>query len=137
MIRREIFKFGLIVFLLLTGSAIDDLQARSLPKKPVKSVQAAAPAVMPPPSTSVFGVQMDYLIDDSNGLQQAVAAGAQWVRFDAFDWDRIEPQPANPAEYHWDQVDEASLQRAKQKGLEIIAVVKYTPAWARKHPDSA
>ena len=128
------FYLGFLLLLAAGGSA--DLQAGEPKKKPPKTVQTSAlKTVPPPPPVSIFGIQMDYQLDDS-GLQQTVAAGAHWLRFDAFDWDRIEPQSAVPAVYRWDQVDEAGLQRAAQKGLEIIAVVKYVPEWARKHPES-
>ena len=89
------------------------------------------------PTISIFGVQIDGPINDDQGLQQAVSAGAHWVRFDAFDWDRIEPKPTSPATYRWEEVDEASLLKAAGNGLEIIAVVKYIPRWAQKYLGSA
>jgi hypothetical protein len=89
------------------------------------------------PPLSIFGVQMNGAIDESHGLSQAVDGGVYWVRFDAFDWDRIEPVLTVPPTFHWENVDEASLLRASQKGLQIIAVVKYTPDWAQKYPGSA
>ena len=85
------------------------------------------------PPLSIFGIQMDYAVSPTAGLQQALAAGAHWLRFDAFDWDRIEPVSTSPATYRWDQVDEPSLVTAADNGLRMIAVVKYTPDWAQKH----
>ncbi len=86
---------------------------------------------------SIFGAQMNNAIDEAEGLSQALAGGVYWVRFDAFEWDRIEPVPTVPSTFHWENVDESSLQRANQNGLNVIAVVKYTPDWAQKYPGSA
>ena len=88
------------------------------------------------PLLSIFGAQMNGVIDESQGLSQAVNGGVYWVRFDAFDWDRIEPVQTVPSTFHWKNVAEDSLVRAAQNGLKVIAVVKYTPGWAQKYPGS-
>ena len=84
----------------------------------------------------IFGAQMNNAIDEAQGLTQAVNGRVYWVRFDAFEWDRIEPVQTVPPTFHWENVDEGSLQRASQNGLKVIAVVKYTPDWAQKYPGS-
>ena len=84
----------------------------------------------------IFGAQMNWVIDEAQGLTQAVNGGVYWVRFDAFEWDLIEPVQTVPPTFHWEYVDEGSLQRAGQNGLKVIAVVKYTPDWAQKYPGS-
>ena len=89
------------------------------------------------PLHSIFGAQMNGVIDESQGLSQAVNGGVYWVRFDAFDWHRIEPVQTVPSTFHWKNVAEDSLVRAAQNGLNVIAVVKYTPGWAQKYPGSA
>ena len=89
------------------------------------------------PLLSIFGAQMNGVINEAEGLSQAVNGGVYWVRFDAFDWDRIEPVPTAPSTFHWENVDEGSLLQASQNGLNVIAVVKYTPDWAQKIPGSA
>ncbi len=61
-------------------------------------------------------------------------AGVHWVRFPAFDWDRI--QPTRTSTYDWQTVDEVSLRNAADEGLQIIGTIKYTPAWAQKVPGS-
>jgi hypothetical protein len=86
---------------------------------------------------SIFGAQMNNAIDEAQGLSQALNGGVYWVRFNAFDWDRIEPVLTVPPTFHWENVDEGSLIRASQNGLQVIAVVKYTPDWAQKYPGSA
>lgn len=85
----------------------------------------------------IFGAQMNDAIDEPRGLSQALNGGVYWVRFDAFEWDRIEPVPTSPPTFYWENVDEGSLQRASDNGLRVIAVVKYAPDWAQKYPGSA
>ena len=64
---------------------------------------------------SIFGAQMNNAIDEAQGITQAVNGGVYWVRFDAFEWDRIEPAQTVPPAYHWENVDEGSLQRASRE----------------------
>ncbi|RLC80528.1 MAG: hypothetical protein DRJ03_08530 [Chloroflexi bacterium] len=73
-----------------------------------------------------------FAVTNSQGLAQAVQAGAYWVRFSAFHWDKIEPVRTEPPTYHWEVVDEDSLQSAAANGMEIIAIVQFTPDWAQK-----
>jgi hypothetical protein len=86
-----------------------------------------------PAPPSQFGVQM-HGIRDSHGLTYAVGADVHWVRFNAFYWDVIEPSDTDPSSYNWDAVDETSLRNAAENGMGVIAVVKFTPAWAQKLP---
>ena len=79
---------------------------------------------------------IEVVINNGSGLPEAVQGGSYWVRFDAFDWDRIEPVPSTPPVYQWETVDEASLLNASQNGLNLIAAVKYAPGWAQKYPGS-
>ena len=87
----------------------------------------------PPP---VFGVQEEFSIADSQGLTQVVDAGIKWVRFAAFHWDKIEPLRTQPPTYRWDTVDEQSLRNASAAGLNVIAVILYSPEWALKVRDA-
>lgn len=70
------------------------------------------------------------------GLDLAVEAGVHWLRFLALEWDRIEPERTEPPTYHWDVVDETSLRAAAERGLEVIALVQFTPEWAQAVPGS-
>jgi hypothetical protein len=129
--------FSVCLFLILAAGAPPDLWARGPQQRPAPKAEQAALSRSAAASESIFGVQIDGPLDEAQGLGLAVSAGAQWLRYDAFDWDRIEPEPTSPATYRWDQVDEAGLLRAIEKGLKIIAVVKYVPPWAQKVPGSA
>jgi hypothetical protein len=68
-------------------------------------------------------------------LDEYVEVGAQWVRFD-FTWSSIEPEQGV---YDWWRHD-AVVAAAGERGLTLLGVLAYTPAWARpegttnKHP---
>lgn len=91
---------------------------------------------LPPPRRPVFGTQMNRVGADQ-GLDLALQAGVYWLRLAAFPWDRIEPVRTDPPAYHWEVVDEAGLRQAAEAGLQVIAIVQFTPEWAQKVPGSA
>jgi len=125
--------FGLILFAGLGQPAL----AREIAGP--NSKQSLLPIITPNYAyrQSIFGAQMNGVIDESQGLSQAVKGGVYWVRFDAFDWHRIEPVQTVPSTFRWENVAEDSLVRAAQNGFKVIAVIKYTPGWAQKYPGSA
>ena len=70
----------------------------------------------------------------SNDILDDVALnlGVGWIRVD-FDWFRIEPEQGN---FRWAATDRM-LQRAEELGLEVLAVLSYTPPWASPMPADA
>jgi hypothetical protein len=54
--------------------------------------------------------------------------GTTWIRVD-FNWHLI--QPDGPTEYHWQMYDKV-VKEATREHLKILAVIGYTPAWARE-----
>lgn len=54
--------------------------------------------------------------------------GANWIRVD-FSWRVI--QPDNPRDYHWEEYDRL-VSKANEHKFKILAVINYTPAWARE-----
>ena len=54
------------------------------------------------------------------------ATGARWVRFD-FYWGALEPSRGS---YNWALTDRA-VNAAHARGLQVLALVTYTPTWAR------
>jgi hypothetical protein len=54
--------------------------------------------------------------------------GATWIRVD-FRWPAI--QPNNPNQYKWGSYDRV-VRQATAHGLKILAVLDYTPSWARE-----
>lgn len=59
-------------------------------------------------------------------LDAMAATGAKWLRFD-FDWASAEPTPGN---YRWTYIDRV-VNKARARGLRILATPSYTPTWAR------
>jgi len=88
----------------------------------------------PPPAEAGFGVNVSleqYLPEDLPrvlGLVQGT--GFTWVR-QRFPWAELEPQSG---QYDWARWD-AIVQAVRQHGLQIIAVVDTSPAWARRPAD--
>jgi hypothetical protein len=87
-------------------------------------------SLLPP----AFGVQMGLPIADSTGLTQAKQAGVHWIRFSAFDWDKIEPIRTDPPTYNWSAIDEQSIGQVAANGMELIGIIRYAPAWAQALP---
>jgi polysaccharide biosynthesis protein PslG len=71
-------------------------------------------------------IASDAILDDV-----AVNLGLRWVRLD-FDWFRI--QPARGA-FRWEEWDRM-VARAMARGLQVLATLAYTPAWASSNPGS-
>jgi len=61
--------------------------------------------------------------------------GSRWLRFD-FNWSGMEPEQGV---YDWSRHD-AVVEAANERGLQVLGLIAYTPAWARepgtdnKHP---
>ena len=64
--------------------------------------------------------------DLARDLDSMATTKAKWVRFD-FDWSALE---SAPGAYNWASTDRV-VQAATARGLQIVALVAYTPAWAR------
>ena len=60
-------------------------------------------------------------------LDAMKAAGATWVRVD-FDWPSI--QPRSSTRWNWAPTDRV-VNAARARGLQVLAMPAYTPAWAR------
>ncbi len=63
------------------------------------------------------------------------AAGTGWVRVDV-DWSTIGADPASrtsDAAFRWSRLDQ-TVSRARCRGLNVLGVLEYTPAWAVTRP---
>lgn len=60
-------------------------------------------------------------------LDDAKAVGASWIRVD-LGWDRI--QPVASSSFDWSSFDR-TLAAARARGLSVLPILAYTPAWAR------
>lgn len=69
----------------------------------------------------------------SNPILNDVAqnVGVRWIRID-FDWFRIEPEQGV---FRWEDTDRV-VDHATGLGLDILATLSFTPAWASSNPSS-
>ncbi|HSN73581.1 MAG TPA: O-antigen ligase family protein [Anaerolineae bacterium] len=97
---------------------------------------AGRPPAMPAHPDPALGVNV--ALEHTDALQRAetldaiAAAGFGWVR-QRFPWDQIEP---SPGVYDWALWDEI-VATAAARGLELVAVLDGSPAWARSVEDAA
>lgn len=72
----------------------------------------------------------------ARGLDLAASAGVRWVRRNGLLWASVEPHPGARS---WAAVSglESELQAAHELGLEVILVIRDTPAWAQAVPGYA
>jgi len=117
----------------------------SITQIPSPTIVVTAPVVVTPPppppppppapttSASRFGIaaggNMHNLTATELGqnLDMYKSAGSRWVRVDV-NWELIER--GGPASYDWASFDRV-MQAATARGLQVVAGILYTPAWAR------
>lgn len=87
-----------------------------------------------PQRVSVFGAEISPNYGALNALR-ADEAGVSWARYNGFFWSSIEPVQGVR---NWEgaAVAEAELRELTFRGTTPIAIVRSTPAWARKNPAS-
>jgi polysaccharide biosynthesis protein PslG len=110
----------------LTRLAVAVAVALVLPVPP----SAAVVPILTPPGGYGFGqgAAMQWVsLDDIDRTLDAVSkTSASWLRV-LVDWSRIEPAKG---QYSWDHVD-AVVNAARARNLKVLAVIAYTPEWAR------
>jgi hypothetical protein len=96
-------------------------------------------SLLPPIPTNLpptFGVELINAVD-STLMNNLSGSGATWTRHTVLEWASIEPVRTNPPTYLWNKVNngkESSLRAASDRGVDVIATVKFTPSWAQKYP---
>jgi polysaccharide biosynthesis protein PslG len=86
-------------------------------------------------SSAIFRKSESELARDFDGMS---GLGVRWVRLD-LQWAYV--QEHGPDEWRWDKLDLA-VRLARERELDVLALLAYTPAWARpegtsdKHPPS-
>ncbi len=83
-----------------------------------------------PRRNTIFGIEM-YNIDNNNGLDAMLSAGAYWIRRNAFLWSHAEPKQGEYEPYSQPILRE-ELINASNLGAEVILIVRSTPDWARE-----
>jgi hypothetical protein len=89
------------------------------------------PFPQPPPAAPRFplpGIELFSVNEVKAGL--ASQAGAYWLRRNGVLWSEIEPVEG---ERHWDELAslEGEMELAARSGMQLILVVRGTPAWAQ------
>ena len=86
-------------------------------------------------TATIAGVEM-HSLTPAGGLDLVAEAGISWVRRNSLSWAAVEPTKGTR---NWQAVSalEAELKNAAERDLEVILIVRDTPAWARKMPGVA
>lgn len=145
---RRLLQKGQRTLVLARESLVRDLRRR--PPKPTPTPSPTpAPSITPTPTPSPtpvpapspipvpapmpigvsFGNTLTWMSDAdlAASLDDAVALGAGWIRTD-ISWQSLMPNSAT--ETKWDRSDRV-VAAARARGLKVLAVVAYTPLWAR------
>lgn len=82
-------------------------------------------------TASVFGLEM-HRLDAARGIDLVTTSGTRWVRRNGLLWKEVEP--VRGGGYSWDSPAikelEQELIRASQLGIDLILIVRGSPAWA-------
>lgn len=127
---RARFRVGLgIIAALAVGATVPV----GIPDEPAGALPARVAATSPRTIGATTGFAQGHTILWQSDTQLAAdldgmaRAGAGWVRVD-FDWPSI--QSGGPDSWNWGPTDRV-VAAAHARGLEVLAVPAYTPAWAR------
>lgn len=132
--RRWLIVAAVVVLVISLGATLAAESASN------GSQAAQTPVIVapePPPLTKgvlgfgvAYGDTLTWKADKdlAQGLDDAVALGAKWVRVD-LSWNDI--QPDSPTEYIWHRFDRIA-EAARARNLNVLATIAYTPAWARR-----
>ncbi len=85
------------------------------------------------PMLSIFGM------DGKTKFDRIAETGTSWVRLNtALLWSEV--QPEGPTSFNWDNTNvqriEYEILEAKSKGLAVLLIVRSTPNWAMKYPQT-
>jgi hypothetical protein len=121
-----LFFIGLITFV-----ASLPLQAQEPESSSTQSQRIYLPQVQTLRGASIFGVETTSL-SSARGFDLALNAGTRWVRRNGLLWRDVEP--VEGAGYVWDAPLVRNLERdfrtAAANGIEVILIVRGSPAWA-------
>ncbi len=136
------FKFGLICLIVVSlslslGGTSGSLFSFQPSAQRVQAQSAEQPSYLPivfkqlPRPQTIFGVEAS-TSPTATKLDKISNANIYWMRNYAFSWEQIEPVRTTPVTYNWSGVNEAGLIAARQRRIQVIATVKFTPSWAQK-----
>jgi polysaccharide biosynthesis protein PslG len=139
---RQRLLAALIAFVVSAGATIIAAVASPPSDASPAAVSSASSAAAPSASTAQagptrklrigvsYGDTLTWKSDEglAAGLNDAVELGAGWARVD-LSWNNI--QPSSPERYNWQRFDRV-VKAARARGLNVLPVLAYTPAWARQ-----
>ncbi|GAA1156889.1 hypothetical protein F4556_002555 [Kitasatospora gansuensis] len=136
---RQRLVVGLVTFVVALGATVLTGGGGPAPAAaPTAAGSPAASAAASPTATQAKGLNIGIAYGDTLtwesepnlklGLDDAVNTGAKWVRVD-LSWSNIQPESSK--RYEWQRFDRV-VKAARDRKLEVIATIGYTPAWARK-----
>ncbi len=115
-----------------TATSLTAMPATASPAPTLKVVPTTKPTPFIP-ATPIFGVGME-VIGAGGGLDLVSQAGAHWVRSNQpVAWAEVEP---TEGARNWSALAnlEEEFRNASSRGMQVIQVVRVTPAWAQKIP---
>ncbi len=122
-----------LMILMLIGFLSSPVRVAPVQAEATQSGPIYLPILMKAPRPPVFGAQIKP--QKITLLKDLLAeSGITWLRVEAFDWSKIEPVNADPPIYDWTSVREGNLKTAVAKGMQLIAIVKFSPPWAQAKP---
>lgn len=94
------------------------------------STAPTAPAGVPRRAGITFGAALYDLSDArlARAMSDVRTLGMRWIRIDV-SWGAV--QPLSRDRYEWDDVDRV-VSAAREEKLEVLALLTYTPSWARQ-----
>lgn len=133
MSKNQLFRITLLCISILLGGLFLPGQAFSQQTESDTGVNTVyLPIVNIPPIKTVFGAEMNPL-NDSQGFHKMATADISWVRRNAILWSDVEPIQGS---YDWSALEslEADFLRARANDMEVIAIIRGVPEWARVAP---
>ena len=131
---KSIMKIATAFFFAYMALSINKVSAYQGEYKTTKGLSAPGNfAASADATASMFGISsgggLQYLspAELAQNLDDYKALGAGWLRFDMA-WSDI--QSGGPSNYNWTRYD-VVVDAANARGLQILAILSYTPAWAR------
>ncbi len=129
MIKKWVLFGGCITLLL--GSLMGALVTRQERSEQLRGWESATQTLELPYRLPIAGVNVEltqYTAEElDHELDRIAAAGFTWVR-QTFLWEEVEPEAG---QFEWDTYDAIVEAVGQHEGLQLVAVLDGTPAWAR------
>ena len=126
---RKAYPFGLYRIAVVLRRASDDASVANIETTGAKVLSRPARAKADGPFGMNISLSSRSLADAPSFAGFAAAAGVNWTR-EEISWERIEPVPG---QFLWENTD-AGIRAARAAGLQVLGLIGYSAAWARRDP---